>query len=63
MKKDKVIVEFVDCECGYHNQPKNVKRYGTCTGCGRVLDKKAKFEYEMYCKLNLWRYKKNRRGL
>lgn len=60
MKKEEARVEFVTCDCGYNNQPYNVEKYGTCRGCGKVLDAKAKFEYEMVCKLRLWRNK--RRG-
>ena len=56
MKENKI--ELVDCSCGYHNQPDNVKRYGTCRGCGKILDKKAKFDYEMFCKLHRWRKKR-----
>lgn len=48
------------CGCGYNNKMKNVKIYGTCTKCGKTLDEKARFRYEMFCKLNLWRYKKGR---
>ena len=58
MKKDKKIIEFVVCECGYNNQPENVNKYGTCRRCGKVLNDKAKFEYEMVCRLRLWRKKK-----
>jgi len=48
-------LDNIKCECGYCNHKDNVKRYGTCRGCGKVLDKKAKFNYEMYTKLRLWR--------
>ena len=58
MKKEKVKIEFITCECGYNNQPNNIKKYGSCRRCGKVLDPKAKFEYEMVCKLHLWRNKK-----
>ena len=58
MKKDEKIIEFVKCECGYNNLPENVKKYGTCRRCNKVLDEKAKFEYEMVCRLRLWRKKK-----
>ena len=51
--KDKLVV----CKCGYNNKLINVKRYGTCTRCGAVLDEKAKFEYEMVVRLRLWRKK------
>ena len=55
MKKHKKgTLNLITCECGYNNQPGNVARWGTCTGCGAVLDKKAKFDYEMYNKLRLW---------
>ena len=51
-------VTHIKCECGYNNQPENVKHYGTCTRCGKVLDERAKFRYEMYNKLRLWRGKR-----
>lgn len=54
----KKFVKHVVCECGYHNQPWNVEKYGTCTRCGKVLDSKAKFDYEMLVKLRLWRGKR-----
>lgn len=44
-------------KCKYQNMKINVMRYGTCTRCKEVLDKKAKFDYEMICKLRLWRGK------
>ena len=51
-------LDNIKCECGYQNHEYNIKKYGTCRSCGKVLDKKAKFEYEMVCKLCLWRRKK-----
>lgn len=57
MKKDRKIIPLVKCECGYNNQPWAIERYGTCKLCGKVLDEKAKFHYEMYDKLRLWRKK------
>lgn len=54
-KKKEKYLELVTCECGYNNQPYNIERYGTCTRCGKVLNKKAKFDYEMFCKLRMWR--------
>lgn len=53
--RNKDILNNVICECGYQNHKENVDRYGTCRGCGKVLDSKAKFDYEMYVKLRLWR--------
>ena len=50
--------DSIVCECGYSNKKENVKRYGTCTRCRKVLDKKAKYMYEMYTRLRLWRRKK-----
>lgn len=43
--------------CEYSNKPFNVKKYGTCTGCKKLLDEKAKFKHEMYERLRLWRKK------
>lgn len=59
-KKETKHLDLVKCECGYQNQPENVARYGTCTRCRKVLDKKAKFDYEMYNKLKLWRKVSNK---
>lgn len=56
-KKDNSFLRGTKCECGYFNQEHNVKKYGTCNGCGKVIDEKAKFDYEMFCKLRLWRKK------
>lgn len=47
----------IKCECGYENHVENVKKYGTCKYCGKVLDSKAKYNYEMYVRLRLWRGK------
>ena len=59
MKKYKDLGN-IKCECGYQNHKENVERYGTCRGCGKVLDPQAKFKYEMYTKLRLWRKPKCR---
>jgi hypothetical protein len=56
-KKDDSFLRGTKCKCGYFNQEHNVKRYGVCKGCGEVLDAKAKFDYEMICRLRLWRKK------
>ena len=58
MKKKKQMVQHVICECGYYNQPENVSFFGTCTRCRKVLDPKAKFRYDMYKKLRLWKGKR-----
>ena len=65
MKQKKKITKnfpnFIVCDkCGYNNFDYNVERYGTCLRCGKVLDEKAKFNYEMVCRLKTWRYKKNK---
>lgn len=53
---EKFLKEVIICEaCGYYNQKFNVDRWGTCKRCNKVLDEKAKFEYEMFCRLRLWR--------
>lgn len=60
MKHNKQTDDFTKgtkCECGYFNQYSNVQRYGTCKLCGKTLDEKAKYKYEMYCRLKMWRKK------
>lgn len=59
-KNDMTGLNLVTCSCGYNNRLFNVQTYGTCTRCGKILDEKVKFKYEMFCKLNLWRKKKGR---
>lgn len=55
---DKKWTYRVTCpDCKYQNKKENVERYGTCILCGKVLDKKAKFDYEMFIKLRRWRKK------
>lgn len=34
-------------KCGYCNQKFNVEIFGTCTGCGYVIDKRIKMFYEI----------------
>ena len=34
-------------KCGYCNQKFNVENFGTCTGCGYVIDKRIKMFYEI----------------
>lgn len=58
MKKKKMPLDNVICDCGYQNHKSNVDKYGTCKFCGKVLNPKAKFDYEMFCKLRLWRKSK-----
>ena len=57
-KKEIKDLGNIKCECGYQNHVENIKKYGTCRLCGKTLDPKAKFEYEMFVKLRLWRDKK-----
>lgn len=50
--------ELVRCDkCGYCNQPEMVKSSGVCNGCGKILNEKAKYRYEMYHRLRMWRKK------
>lgn len=58
MGYDKRFFEkMVQCpRCGKWSKKNFVETYGTCL-CGEVLDEKAKFRYEMYTKLRLWRKK------
>lgn len=57
MDKIEQELKIVRCQkCGKYNSKIYLKKYGTCL-CGNVLDKKAKFQYEMNKKLRLWRGK------
>ena len=52
-------LNLVKCPyCDYNNKIYNVEKYGTCTRCGMTVDKKAKYKYEMACRLKLWKGKK-----
>lgn len=55
MKENKYVIRIQCPDCKYQNSLKNVKIYGTCKLCGKILDEKAKFQYEMFCKLRRWR--------
>ena len=57
MKKHKVEdLGNVKCDvCGYQNHKENVRKYGTCKLCGKTLDPKAKYNYEMFIRLRRWR--------
>ena len=46
--------------CKYYNQKELVDRFGTCKLCNKVLNEKAKYKYEMYCRLRLWSRKEKR---
>ncbi len=53
-------LNLIKCdECSYYNHKSNIEKYGTCLRCGSVLNKKAKFDYEMFCKLRMWRNHKS----
>ena len=56
-EKDKMV--WIKCpNCGYQNKKIFIDVYGTCRLCNKVLDEKAKFKYEMFKRLRLWRNKK-----
>lgn len=58
MDKKEEELNLILCDnCGYYNKKYHIKKYGVCNRCHKVLDKKAKFEYEMFCRLRLWRKK------
>ena len=49
-------LKLVQCpKCGYQNRQDSYYLYGTCTGCGYVLNEQNKFRHDMYNKLKLWR--------
>lgn len=57
-EKEEIMIKCPICK--YQNPLKNVERYGSCKLCKYVLDPKAKYKYEMYCRLKLWKSKKTR---
>ena len=62
MGKDRSFYEkMIQCpRCGKWSKKDFIEMYGTCL-CGEVLDEKAKFRYEMFCRLRLWRHKNYRK--
>lgn len=49
--------KMVQCpRCGKWSKKTYIQQYGTCL-CGEVLDEKAKYKYEMFVRLRLWRNK------
>ena len=63
MSKEEFYSQFVICECGYHNKKNQIKKYGTCNFCGKVLDPRAKLEYEIVCRCRLWKDKKRHKSI
>lgn len=50
--------ENIICEkCKYQNHKRFIAVFGTCKLCGKVLDGKAKFKYDMNIRLRLWKGK------
>jgi len=58
MGKEKDFLDkMIQCpKCGKWSKKSYVQQYGSCL-CGQVLDEKAKYKYEMFIKLHLWRNK------
>ena len=46
-KKKRKRLNSIKCECGYCNKKGMIDIYGTCRLCGKILDQKAKYRYEM----------------
>lgn len=57
MKKEFKNDNIICPDCDYNNHKDTIARFGTCKRCGKVLDSKAKYNYEMFCRLRLWRKK------
>ena len=57
--KEKTKDLWIKCpNCNYQNKKVFIDIYGTCRLCNKVLNEKAKFKYEMFKRLRLWRNKK-----
>ena len=48
---DFIKEHFTICSCGYNNKNKYVKTYGSCLKCGKILDKKAYFNRQLFLKM------------
>lgn len=42
---------FITCTCGYNNKISNIKTYGTCLRCGKILDDKANFNRQLFLRM------------
>lgn len=49
--KDFMKENFITCECGYNNSKKNVRIYGRCLRCDKVLDEEANFNRQLFLKM------------
>ena len=61
-EKEKQIASVTCDQCKYCNKLYFIQIYGTCHLCGKVLDPKAKYKYEMRKKLHLEARKKRSRN-
>lgn len=46
---------FVVCECGYDNQKNSIDTFGTCLKCGKILNERAYFKYNMRKLTRSWK--------
>lgn len=57
MKEKDIFENMIKCpKCGKWSRKSYVEIYGSCL-CGEILDEKAKYKYEMFKRLRLWRNK------
>lgn len=56
-KRKNIFEQMIQCpRCGKWSKIGYIQRYGSCL-CEEVLDERAKFKYEMFVRLHMWRNK------
>lgn len=51
VSKEKMMEEYITCdECGYNNKKERFQAFGTCLGCGKILDERTYFKAQMFKK-------------
>lgn len=48
---------IIICDCGYNNHKEAIDIYGSCIMCGKILDDRAYFRYQLKKKLKPWKGK------
>ena len=48
VSKEKLMQDFITCDkCGYNNKKERFQAFGTCLGCGKILDDRVYFKAQL----------------
>ncbi len=48
VSKEKLMQDFITCDkCGYNNKKERFEAFGTCLGCGKILDERVYFKAQL----------------